>query len=113
MCARSPARRPPRSSAARSGGTVHSWRTVNAPNDNPVAAPLAPLTPAVHPLAAQVASALKGAIFPLTRSLLVEVARENEAPRTFLSLLAALPDRGFRSEDDVAAALDEELPQAS
>ncbi|MBX5481761.1 MAG: DUF2795 domain-containing protein [Myxococcaceae bacterium] len=56
------------------------------------------------------AEALRGAIFPLTRGEVLEVARENEAARTLLSLLSGLPERFYRSEDEVAATLDEDFP---
>ena len=57
------------------------------------------------PLAGQVASALEGAVYPLTRRELVLVARANEAPRTLLSLLEGIPDGDFRSLDEVQLAL--------
>jgi len=57
------------------------------------------------PLAGQVASALEGAVYPLTRRELVLVARANETPRTLLSLLEALPDARYRSLEDVQVAL--------
>jgi len=57
------------------------------------------------PLAGQVASALEGAVYPLTRRELVLVARANEAPRTLLSLLEGLPDAGYRSLEDVQVTL--------
>ena len=61
----------------------------------------------VHPLAREVATALKGAVWPLRRDELLVVAGENEAAKTVLSLLAGLPDRLFRSEPEVAEWLDD------
>lgn len=52
-----------------------------------------------------VASALEGAVYPLTRRQLVLVARANEAPRTLLSLLEGIPDATFRSLEDVQLAI--------
>jgi hypothetical protein len=55
----------------------------------------------VAPLAGQVSAALAGAEFPLRRHHLVEIARENDAPRLMLTMLSALPDRLYRSLDEV------------
>ena len=74
--------------------------------DNPVEALVADAAAAPQPLARQLADALRGAVFPLERGLLVEVARENEAPSMLLSMLGGLPNRPFASEDEVAAALE-------
>jgi hypothetical protein len=59
----------------------------------------------VFPLAQQVAAALEGAVYPLTRRELVLVARFNEAPRTLVSLLEGIPDARFRSLDEVQVAV--------
>jgi uncharacterized protein DUF2795 len=66
----------------------------------------------VYPLARQVASALDGAIYPLTRRQLVLVARNNEAPKTLLSLLEGLPDSHFRSLDEVQVAVSPPAPES-
>ena len=58
------------------------------------------------PLTALVEQALQGAVYPLGGRQLVQVARENEAPPTILTLLSALPERAFASLDDVARAVD-------
>ncbi len=60
---------------------------------------LLPASPA--PLAREVCAALIGAEFPLRRDHLVHIARENEAPRLMVTLLSGLPDRLFRSLDEV------------
>jgi hypothetical protein len=59
----------------------------------------------VYPLAKEVSDALEGTIFPATLDVLVWVARENEAPRTVISLLYTLPRRSFASLDEVQAML--------
>lgn len=59
-----------------------------------------------HPLAAPLALALRGAVFPLRRELVVRVARENDASPTLLSLLSELPARELRSADDVLISLE-------
>lgn len=48
---------------------------------------------------------LQGAVFPLSDSQLVRVARENAAPAEILSVLAGLPRGEFRSLDAVEFAL--------
>ena len=63
----------------------------------------------VHPLAGEVARALRGAIFPAERTSLVHVARENEAPRTLLTLLSGLPNRRFAHAAEVVQALERPL----
>lgn len=63
----------------------------------------------MYPLARQVSEALLGAVFPLRRDHLVWVARENEAPPILLSMLSGLPDRIYRSLEDVQEVLDPEL----
>jgi len=65
------------------------------------------------PLAKQVSEALLGALFPLRRDLLVWVARENEAPPTLVSLFSGLPDRVYRSLDEVQEAVDQSLARVS
>jgi len=58
----------------------------------------------LHPLAGSIAAALAGAVFPLERSQLVLVARENDAPPAILSLVSSLPDRRFASLAEVLDA---------
>ena len=58
------------------------------------------------PMASLVNEALLGAVFPLGARQLVQVARENEAPSTVLTLLSALAERAYASLDDVAQAVD-------
>ena len=60
----------------------------------------------VFPLARQVAEALEGAVYPLTRQQLLWVARENDTPKSVLTLISALPDRPYRSMDEVEEAVD-------
>ncbi len=55
----------------------------------------------VEGVADPIADALAGAIYPLSRTQLVELARENEASTAVLSRLAALPNREFRSQTQV------------
>lgn len=62
------------------------------------------------PLAQSLHQALQGAVFPLTAEQLTWVARENEAPPVMLTLLGALPRGRFASVDDVAVALEQDLP---
>ncbi|HYV48874.1 MAG TPA: DUF2795 domain-containing protein [Myxococcaceae bacterium] len=57
------------------------------------------------PLAKQVATALEGAVYPLTRREVVLVARANEAPKTLISILEGIPDARFRSLDEVQVAV--------
>ncbi|HEY8207940.1 MAG TPA: DUF2795 domain-containing protein [Myxococcaceae bacterium] len=64
----------------------------------------------VFPLAKQVAAALEGAVYPLTRRELVLVARFNEAPKTLLSILEGIPDARFRSLDEVQVAVSVPAP---
>ncbi|HLL52209.1 MAG TPA: DUF2795 domain-containing protein [Myxococcaceae bacterium] len=66
----------------------------------------------VYPLAKQVSEALMGAVFPLRRDHVVWVARENEASPTLLTLISALPDRTYRSLDEVQEAVDQGLSQS-
>ncbi len=56
---------------------------------------------AVRPLEELVRAALAGAVYPLERGALVLVARENLAPAMVVTALASLPDRSYRSPDDV------------
>jgi hypothetical protein len=63
----------------------------------------------VHPLAGEVTRALSGVLYPAEREALVHVARENEAPRTLLSLLSSLPDRRFVAQAEVVRALEEKV----
>ena len=67
------------------------------------------------PLAKQVAAALEGAVYPLTRREVVLVARANEAPKTLISILEGIPDGRFRSLDEVQVAVSPppEQPPAS
>lgn len=60
-----------------------------------------------HPLAGEVDAALRGAVFPLLRDELVWIARENEAPRMLVSLMSALPDQRYGSQDAVVRLLEE------
>ncbi len=64
------------------------------------------MTADVHPLAGDVTRALSGLVFPADRRELLFVARENEAPRTLMSLFAALPHRRFISPEDVVDAVE-------
>ncbi len=68
---------------------------------------------ALHPLAGPIADALTGAVFPLDRSELILVARENDTPPMILSLVSSLPERRFASAADVQAALEERAPGES
>ena len=56
-------------------------------------------------LATQLRQSLQGAVFPLSRSQLVRVARENAAPAELLTVLAGLPRGEFRSLEAVEFAL--------
>jgi hypothetical protein len=58
------------------------------------------------PLAQLLHQALLGAVFPLATGQLVQLARENEAPRVLLTLLEGLPRREFDSLDAVQQALE-------
>jgi hypothetical protein len=60
----------------------------------------------IYPLAQQVGVALMGAVYPLTRDQLLHVARENDTPRSLLTLLSGLPPGPFRSLDDVSVQVD-------
>lgn len=51
--------------------------------------------------------ALAGAVFPLSREELVMVARENEASKTMLTLLNALPPAEYRSRELVLQAIEQ------
>ncbi|MFL5321694.1 MAG: DUF2795 domain-containing protein [Myxococcaceae bacterium] len=51
----------------------------------------------MRPLDEDLSKALLGAIFPLDRSEIVAIARENEAPGTLLTLLSSLQDGPFHS----------------
>ena len=62
------------------------------------------------PLAKQVAAALEGAVYPLSRREVVLVARANEAPKTLISILEGIPDGRFRSLDDVQVAVSPPVP---
>jgi hypothetical protein len=55
----------------------------------------------VYPFAAQLSAALEGAVYPLTPRELVCVARENEAAKLIVTLLAALRPGAYRSLDEV------------
>jgi hypothetical protein len=50
--------------------------------------------------------ALRGAVFPLSRSQLLLLARENEAPAVVLSLLSTLPEHRFESLASVERGLE-------
>lgn len=56
-------------------------------------------------LTALLRQSLQGAVFPLSGSQLVRVARENAAPAELLSVLAGLPRGEFRSLEAVEFAL--------
>lgn len=56
--------------------------------------------------------ALQGAVFPLSAEQLIQVARENEAPSSVLSLLGTLPRTRFASLDAVERALEGDSPDA-
>ena len=62
------------------------------------------------PLAEQVSRALEGAVFPLSRELLVAIARENEAPSTLVTLFYGIPRRVYRTLDGVQRAVEEVTP---
>jgi hypothetical protein len=57
------------------------------------------------PLAEEISRSLAGAVFPLSRQQVIWVARENDAPKTLLSLLHLLPDQMVRSLDEVEQLL--------
>lgn len=61
---------------------------------------------AFRPLAKQVAAALEGAVYPLSRRELILVARANEAPRVLISMMEGLPDAVFRSLEEVQVAVE-------
>jgi hypothetical protein len=63
----------------------------------------------VHPRAQLMRKALLGALFPLSTEQLVQLARENEASPALLTLLGALPQRRFESEEAVEQALGSRL----
>jgi len=48
---------------------------------------------------------LEGAVYPLNRSQLISVARENEAEPLWLTWLSQLPAREYASAGDVHASL--------
>jgi hypothetical protein len=57
------------------------------------------------PLLGELQQALEGAVFPLGRSELVSVARENDAPSAMLTLLEGLPAGEYAGYESVEAAL--------
>lgn len=59
-----------------------------------------------QPLLPELSRALEGAVFPLSRSDLIRVARENEAPDTLLTLLEGVPDRTYRDLASVERAIE-------
>lgn len=59
-----------------------------------------------HLMEAPLREALAGAVFPLNRDQLVEVAKENDAARTVLSLLAGLPSGRYGSLAEIELAFD-------
>jgi hypothetical protein len=61
--------------------------------------------PMTSRLASELHHALEGAVYPLGRTQLVWVARENDAPAEVLSALAALPEARFDSVEEVGEAL--------
>lgn len=67
----------------------------------------------VFPLARQLSDALEGAVYPLTLNELVTVARENEAPRTLLSLLHRMPERSYGSLADAQEQMEAAFAQTS
>jgi uncharacterized protein DUF2795 len=58
-------------------------------------------------LATLLRQSLDGAVFPLSGTQLVRIARENAAPAELLSVLSGLPRGEFRSLDAVEFALRE------
>lgn len=65
-----------------------------------------------QPLAPELSQGLAGAVFPLSRADLIQVARENEAPTTLLTLLEGIPERTYRRLSDVEHAI-EKTPAAA
>lgn len=57
------------------------------------------------PLDEPVARAMSGGLFPLTRGELLLVAKENEAPRHLLTLLAGIPDSLYANLKEVQEAV--------
>ncbi|WP_395856017.1 DUF2795 domain-containing protein [Cystobacter fuscus] len=56
-------------------------------------------------LVVALSQALRGAVFPLSRSQLVWLARENDAAASLLTRLSGLPEGVFASSGDVERAL--------
>ena len=56
------------------------------------------------PLDEPVAKALEGAVFPLTRSEIIAVARENEASSRMLTLLSDIPNALFANLKELQEA---------
>lgn len=57
------------------------------------------------PLDEPLARALDGAVFPLTREAVLEVARENEAPARLLTVLSAIPPTLYANLKEVQEAV--------
>lgn len=57
------------------------------------------------PLDEPLAMALEGAVFPLARSEIIEVAKENGAPARLLTLLSAIPQTLFANLKEVQEAV--------
>lgn len=59
-----------------------------------------------QPLLPELSHALAGAVFPLSRAELIQIARENEAPTTLLTLLEGIPARAYRQLSEVERAIE-------
>lgn len=90
---------------------MHIRRTVESERDDDIESLLPSLPELSHPLARELASALNGAVYPLSRGELVTIARENEAPAMLVTLLAGLPQRLYHSEAEVTEVVDEARPR--
>ena len=55
--------------------------------------------------AAIVGTALRGAVYPLRRTQLIHIARENDASRGFVMRLVRLPEIIFESEGELVSGL--------
>ncbi len=62
-----------------------------------------------HPLTGQLRSALEGAVYPLTVEEAVWVARENECPRTLVSLLHGLRANEIGSLEEAEELVEQSL----
>lgn len=66
-----------------------------------------------QPLLPELSRALEGAVFPLTRGELIQVARENEAPDMLLTLLEGAPERIYRDLPSLERAIAHEPVEGS